>query len=712
MTNPDTLEDIFVDDDNYWLSEDQLFELQTERDPASKIPPPLKDWSELDASTKTEVIVSKARRVAWDHGHDKILLHKKNVSSILPGNDHATTKVYKHLFGSKSKLKALFCEELDISFETYLGFLLSFFKSCRYKMSVKNLHDTDDQIANLMPNDQYNRVWRAIARAPRHAHGESFWQQVKSALNKAYKELFTESTTATDDQHFRYIIGLDDDKLHYNWSKETDSDFLKKDHHAKDNRQGFTLHTAAFSATAAPLHVSAQRSGETVRLTTERMLDEIFGKHTGTAVSLKNVDLAMDRGYWEAKLLFNMLSKGAHLYGTIKRIDWVPFTYDHDKWKPFPLKPKNIPKIGFKDSFHMTTQWKGKAGSGIRKLACMGYCSGTGTAVSIAISARYRRPLWDFVPKDNSMWCHDRSIPEHEKKKKLMRLLVGEDPNDDCIDRLFDVMEPRTCGQGTIDWFVDHQLSGTSSTIASTILSVAPMVDDSDLVLQEAFKTVLQHAGYDDVVGSAVEPPAEESSESDDDESSAMASDDKDMEGAKAWISTLQDDMVDMDAQFLAEMEDGTIDIDVLRWMVSLFKGASESSNATRASCEGTLKKWLQVDKQRRPFELLPMNILKEKAATERIKGTTKKKLIDELVKPSEEREEPQQPTRPKKPSVLPTIAPLVTLFKQSFLRPQSNEGNRTAAMIGHQNEEPFLRSFYDEQEEPRRGRQLQSVQL
>jgi len=39
LADPDTLEDPFVDDDNYWLSEDHIFELQTERDPASKTPP-------------------------------------------------------------------------------------------------------------------------------------------------------------------------------------------------------------------------------------------------------------------------------------------------------------------------------------------------------------------------------------------------------------------------------------------------------------------------------------------------------------------------------------------------------------------------------------------------------------------------------------------------------------------------------------------------
>jgi len=300
---------------------DQLFELQTSHDPVNNIPPPLKDWSELEATTNAEVTVGKARRVAWSHGFDEILMHQKKVSNLI-GNDEPTIKVYECLFGGKSKLKTLFCETLGISCETYLAFLLSFFKSCRYKMSVKNLHDTEDSIRDLMPTDEHNRVLPLIAKAPRHAHGKSFWQQVESVLNNAYKELFAEAARPDDGHFFCYIIGLDDDKLHYNWSKETDSDFLKKDHHAKDVRHGFTLHTAAFSATAAPLHISAQRSNETVRLTTERMLDEIFRKHTGTAGSLDNVDLAMDCGYWETKLLFNLLDKGAHLHGTRSSSSW------------------------------------------------------------------------------------------------------------------------------------------------------------------------------------------------------------------------------------------------------------------------------------------------------------------------------------------------------------------------------------------------------
>jgi len=226
-----------------------------------------------------------------------------------------------------------------------------------------------------------------------------------------------------------------------------------------------------------------------------------------------------------------------------------------------------------------------------------------------------------------------------------MQILVGEDANDDCISCLFDVMEPRMCTQGTADWFVDRQLSGTSSAIAFIILSVAPTIDDSNPILKQAFQTVLKHAGCKDVVGSAVEESENDDSGSDDDKSgSASNEDDSDehFDSAKTWIATLQDDVVEMDEEFIAEMEDGEIDLDVLRWMVSLLKGASECSSATRTSCKNILKKWISVDKARRPFELLSMKILKEKAAAEGIKGSTKKKLIDELIKPPADREEPE----------------------------------------------------------------------
>ena len=41
--------------------------------------------------------------------------------------------------------------------------MLTYFKSCQYKMTVNVLHETEDDIKLLMPTADYNAIWRKIA---------------------------------------------------------------------------------------------------------------------------------------------------------------------------------------------------------------------------------------------------------------------------------------------------------------------------------------------------------------------------------------------------------------------------------------------------------------------------------------------------------------------------------------------------------------------
>ena len=76
---------------------------------------------------------------------------------------------------------------------------------------------------------------------------------------------------------------------------------------------------------------------------------------------------------------------------------------------------------------------------------------------------------------------------------------------------ILNVMEPRTCGQGTTDWFLDRQLSMTSSTASNLVIAVASIISKEDDI-SEAFKTVLDYAGYTEVLGRAIreEEPQEQ----------------------------------------------------------------------------------------------------------------------------------------------------------------------------------------------------------
>jgi hypothetical protein len=164
----------------------------------------------------------------------------------------------------------------------------------------------------------------------------------------------------------------------------------------------------------------------------------------------------------------------ANIHGTIKRMDWVPLRLKHKgNNTAFPTQPLDISLEGFKDCYHMNTKWKGKQAA-FRRLTSVGYRSGTGTAVSLAISSRYRKVQWDLVPQGNARWYHDSSLTDSDRKKKALTCLVGGDSMDmdDCRQLILDSMEPRTCAQGTADWFIDRQLSGTSSTVPLQSLSL------------------------------------------------------------------------------------------------------------------------------------------------------------------------------------------------------------------------------------------------
>ena len=237
------------------------------------------------------------------------------------------------------------------------------------------------------------------------------------------------------------------------------------------------------------------------------MINTLFGQHQGKAGRLDNLEIGMDRGYWEAVLLFWLLNQGANIHGTIKRMDWVPLTFKH-KGNSFPSQPLDITLEGFKDCYRMKTKWKGKLAT--RKLVCVGYRSGTGTAVSLAISSNYRQNQWDLVPYSNVRWYHDKDLTDFERKEKGLALLVGDDPLKECHQLILDAIEPRTCQQGTADWFIDRQLSGTSSTIAELVVAVASLIviSEADESILEAFETVLLYAGYTaDIIGSKVKPP-------------------------------------------------------------------------------------------------------------------------------------------------------------------------------------------------------------
>lgn len=263
------------------------------------------------------------------------------------------------------------------------------------------------------------------------------------------------------------------------------------------------------------------------------------------------------------------MSKGSDLHGTIKRMDyWLPMTFDRKYTEPFPAKSEVIQKSGYKDAYQFNLNWKGPTGKSGRKLGCVAYKSGTGTAVALAISTKYQQCHWDFVTlRDTDLeWYTDNTLSGLNRKKKAMHLLAGVE-DDAHASVLFESVNPQTCEQNTADWFLDQQLSGTSSTIASLVLAVAPLVDRSEEEhVFESFKTVLMYSGHDtNILGRSVVEEEEDIDEEGEDE----------MESAKKleptnWVQSLQDPAMDVDTEFKDALPE--MSIGALLWMVALIK--------------------------------------------------------------------------------------------------------------------------------------------
>jgi hypothetical protein len=175
------------------------------------------------------------------------------------------------------------------------------------------------------------------------------------------------------------------------------------------------------------IQVVFQREGETVVACTQRLINDIYGKHTGQTMRLHNVSFFMDRGYWNARVLFDLLDKGADIHGTVKQMEWVPFTYvkkgaakkkGKEDDAPFPLQPKKVSLVGYKDAYQMSLKWNGWSAS--CKVDFFAYRSGSGSAVALIASSVYRRNHFDLAPVNEADqdWYHNNDMSAFDRDRR------------------------------------------------------------------------------------------------------------------------------------------------------------------------------------------------------------------------------------------------------------------------------------------------------
>ena len=107
---------------------------------------------------------------------------------------------------------------------------------------------------------------------------------------------------------------------------------MKGCQHVKLNCRGFNIGPTVLSATGFPLNFSVLQHGENNTKNYNRMVKFMFGyQFTCQAtmpMALFGISLCSDRGYWTTPLILLLFGFGAIVFGTLCRMEWIPYTYD------------------------------------------------------------------------------------------------------------------------------------------------------------------------------------------------------------------------------------------------------------------------------------------------------------------------------------------------------------------------------------------------
>ena len=219
---------------------------------------------------------------------------------------------------------------------------------------------------------------------------------------------------------------------------------------------------------------------------------------------------------------------------------------------------------------------------------------------------------------------------------------------------------------------------------------------ENDDDTMEALRKVLVYIGDERRIQAVEEEEKRKSEEearqaNENDTTAASVDINVDKNNAAEWIAKLSDPENDIDTAFKAEME-STMQLTVKCWIIALVSGTNYK-NATSSAAKKKIEKWLSVPHLRRPYQMKTREALSKIAGdmlgTAVPRSMKKDKIIDLILNPPNLSENVQM-------IVDPDLAPIVALLDKSFLCLQADRVEHNAAFVCHQNEEPFLKAFWD----------------
>ena len=311
----------------------------------------------------------------------------------------------------------------------------------------------------------------------------------------------------------KIFVALDDDKVRFQFSTKAvreDKDYLcgmKPSQHVKANARGIVIDSAVSSSSGFPLGFSVLRQGENNTQNYDRIVRLMFSHRFTVAAAmmqaLDGITFCSDRGYWTAPLILLLLNLGATVFGTLRRMDWVPFTYDQPQRGRD--KRERIEKKYGRSVFQAFSRW------GIYMLKILAWRSGTGS-VSLAMTSDcddndLQEFDFCFTHNGDAKWYKSPTMAQDNRNLKAFTgsLLEGEASTDGQIRKNIDAhlkdlarddVKMLNCSDHCLAWFVLRQFAFTSSSTEATLRNTAPFIPPSSSA-HPAFESVLHFAGLD-----------------------------------------------------------------------------------------------------------------------------------------------------------------------------------------------------------------------
>jgi hypothetical protein len=325
--------------------------------------PRIESWIDIPVrQNNVRATIGEPTDVVWSEAVTEMNFVREHVfQKKFQTNKPSIGQLSDLLFGPTSKIFGVFEDHLNWTKEQFQSFLRTFLVLCAYKLSVTSVYSSLSYIdtRSILEKAVYVTHWKDVGLcslsknhlARSHIAGQTFWAAVENALNTDLRTKILPSLLSNEGtERFRTIF--DDDKMHFNLGRGRTSASLKMSRHIRDNRIGPVCHEAVLSASGILVGCSFEKSGDTTKSCTTRILKEqmvpMQGGDSSSLRHLNRLSLGGDRAYQNKDMLFEtILPSGAQVLGTKQRTKDHPFTYGQ-KMDPTKDKREDVPMNGAK----------------------------------------------------------------------------------------------------------------------------------------------------------------------------------------------------------------------------------------------------------------------------------------------------------------------------------------------------------------------------